>query len=208
VTREWKASAKQKLGSKFQDVVARNDALVQLEVVETANVNAAALKRWRDDASMGWGLDERIQALDEVVNGVCNLGEGDGKYARVVRKFERWLNRSQNTLASRENGIEEDVVFLEGLGHLWTDECLNINRKLSSWNQILRNLGGLDKTSSLGRIVEGYRVLVVGMLEEMKVMSHIEKTFMEREKNWIKGLNDEESDDGDGTPAGACWRAG
>jgi hypothetical protein len=189
-------------------VVARNDALVKLEVEETANVNAAALKRWRDDASMGWGLDERIQALDEVVNGVWNLGEGDGKYARVVRKFERWLNRSQNTIASREDGIEEDVVFLEGLDHSWSDECLNINRKLSGWNQVLRELGDLDKKSSLGRIVDGNRVLVTGMLEEIKVMGQIERMVMEKEKSWIRGLNDEESEDGDVVTAGACWRAG
>jgi hypothetical protein len=208
VTKEWKASAKSKLGIRFQDVVERNDALVQLEVNETGKVNAVVLRNWQEQSSPGWGLDEKIQALDEVITGVWNLGEHNGKYARIVRKFERWLSRCQGILAARENGLEEDFTFLEGLENSWSDDCLNIGRKLETWREQLRDLGELDKGSSLGIVVEDYRALVKGMIEELTVMGRIEKDMMKREREWIRSINDEESDDGGIPTAGACWRAG
>jgi hypothetical protein len=207
VTKEWKASAKQKLGQRFQDVVQRNDELVQLEVQETGNVNAAALKKWHDDAVLGSGLDERIQKLDELVNGVWNLSSENGKYARVVRKFERWLSRSQSILSSRSaNLAEDDVIFIEPLDTTWHDECFHIARKLDGWKVALKDLGTLDMKSSAGRVLDGFGVLVKGMNEELTVMGQIERDVMEGEKNWIKVLNDEESDE-EGVTAGACWRA-
>ena len=208
VSQEWKASAKQKLGKRFKEVAQRNEALVQLEVGETAKVNASALKKWQEEGQPGWGIDEKIQVLDDVITGVWILGEHGGKYARQVRKFERWLSRCQGILAARENGADEgDFVFLEELEGSWKDDCLHIGRKLESWQQGLRDLGNLEKGSSLAIVVENYRLLIRGMIEELSLMAGIERDMMTRERNWIEAMNDKDSEDDSTQTAGACWRA-
>jgi hypothetical protein len=210
VYREWRSSAKRKLGSRFQSVVNRNETLVQLEVEETGKINAAALKRWQDIRTPGWGLEEKIQVLDDVITGLWNLGNSGGKYGRVVRRFERWLVRCQDVLEARthDEGLEDDeVVFLEELDAGWKDDCLTLGRKLESWRDHLKNLGTLDSGSSLALVIDGCQSLVRGMLMELNVMGQIEKDAMSMEAEWIRSMNDDVFDDKDTPVAGAVWRS-
>jgi hypothetical protein len=208
IDREWRASARQTLERRFQEVVDRNDVLVQSEVNETGKVNAAALKKWRESSTPGWGLEEKIQVLGEVVSGVWNQGASGGKYGRIVRRFEKWLSRCQGILATREKDDSEDVIFVEELDGAWKDDCLILGRKLETWRDQLRELEPPDKGSSLGAVVNGCRSLVKGMLTELGVMAQIERDVMTREGAWIKSMNnDVEDDDKDMPVAGACWRS-
>jgi hypothetical protein len=208
--REWRASAKRKLGARFQSVVDRNEILVQLEIEETGKINAVALKRWKDLGTLGWGLEEKMQILDEVISGVWILGDSGGKYGRVVRRFERWLTGCQDILEARAHneGLEDDeVVFLEELDAGWKDDCLVLVRKLESWRDHLKNLGTLDSGSSLAIVVDGCRSLVSGMLTELNVMALIERDAMSMEAEWIKSMNDDVLDDEHTPVAGAIWRS-
>lgn len=209
--KEWRASAKKKLGARFQSVVQRNQELVQLEVQETGRINAAALKKWQDMGTPGWGLEEKIQVLADVVTGVWNLGESGGKYARIVRKFETWLSMCQDMLEARvhDEGLENDeVLFLEELDAGWRDDCLLIGRKLESWRDQLKNLRSPDSGSSLVTVVEGCQRLVKGMLMELSVMAQVERDAVRMEVDWIKSMNDDIMDDDKDIPtAGAIWRA-
>ncbi|KAG4440214.1 hypothetical protein IFR05_004293 [Cadophora sp. M221] len=211
VEKEWKASAKRKLGARFHSIVDKNEELVQLEVEETGKINALALKKWQDMGTPGSGLDEKIQVLDEVVTGVWNLGESGGKYSRVVRKFERWFRRCQDILEMRANdeGLEGDeVVFLEDMDRGWKDDCLGLGRKLVAWRDQLRDLGTPDERgSSLSVVVNGTRDLVRGMLAELGAMAQIERDAMRMEVDWIKSMNNDVLDDNTDTPAGAIWRS-
>ena len=191
-------------------MVDRNETLVQLEVEETGKVNAAALKKWKDLGTPGWGLEEKMQVLDEVITGLWILGDSGGKYGRVVRRFERWLIRCQNILEARadDEGLEDDeIVFLEDLDAGWKDDCLILGRKLESWRDHLKNLGTLDLGSSLAVIVDGCRSLVSGMLMELGVMAQIERDAMSMEAEWIKSMNDDVFDDQNTPVAGAVWRS-
>jgi hypothetical protein len=215
VDKEWRASAKRKLGAKFQSVVDRNEILVQLEVEQTGKINAAALKRWKDLGTPGWGLEEKIQLLDEVISGVWILGDSGGKYGKVVRRFERWLMRYQEIMEARthDEGLEDDtVVFLEELDAGWKDDCLVLRRKLESWTDHLKNLGTLDSGSSLAVVVDGCRSLVNGMMMELDAMTQIERDAISMELEWIKSMNDDDHDDDvlddrDTPVAGAIWRS-
>ncbi|TVY48535.1 hypothetical protein LOCC1_G001316 [Lachnellula occidentalis] len=208
VDKQWRASAREKLGERFQEVVDRNDVLVQEEVDEIGKVNAAALRKWKEASTPGWGLDERVQVLDEVVSGVWNLGETGGKYARVVRRFERWLSRSQATIAARENDADGDIVFVEEIDGAWKDDCLILGKKLEKWREQLRGLETPDKGSSLAVVVDGCQRLVKGMLMELSVMAQIERDVMVREGEWIQSMVDDVEDDEKDMPvAGACWRS-
>jgi len=199
-----------RLEARFQSVVKKNGALVQLEAEETGIVNAAALKRWQDLGAPGWGLEEKAQILDEVITGVWNLGESGGKYTRIVRKFERWVSRCQDILEAREHdgGLEDDeVVFIEKLDSGWKDDFLILGRKLEKWRSQLEDLGSLDDGSSLATVVNGYRSLVHGMLRELAVMAQIEMDAVMMEVEWIKRMNDDVKDDVEDIPvAGGAWR--
>jgi hypothetical protein len=213
VEKEWKASAKRKLGARFHLVVERNDALVELEVEETAKINAAALRKWQDLGTPGWGLEEKIQVLDEVVTGVWNLGESGGKYSRTVRKFERWFSRCQDILETRTHDDEVpdddyEILFLEELDAGWKDDCHVLSRKLETWRAHLNDLGTPESGSSLATIVNGCRSLIWGMLTEVSVMGQIEGDAMSMEAEWIKTMNGEVLEDDENIPAvGAAWRS-
>ena len=185
------------------------------EVVEMGWVNAGALAGWRDgEGVVGWGFEEKIRVLDEVVNGVWNLGDAGGKYVRVVRKFERWLARYQDILEARSHDAttddNNDVLFLEPLDPAWKDDCLLLARKLATWKDQLKNLSipEPDPASSLTTVLEGCRRLVGGMAMELAVMGRIEKDAVVLEGEWVRGMNDDDTTDDEDMPvAGAVWRS-
>ena len=211
VDKEWRASAKRKLGDHFQSVVDRNEALIELEIEEMCKINAAAFQNWQSLGTPGLRLEEKVQILDEVVNGVWNLGESGGKYARTVRKFERWLGKCQYILEARaRNGEEEDeeILFIEELDASWKDDCLILGRKLESWQCQLRDLESPGSRSSLATVTDGCGSLIEGMLMELAVMVQIERDAMNMEVQWIKNMNDDIMVDDQSKPAaGAIWRS-
>ncbi|RGP75078.1 aga1 a-agglutinin anchor subunit [Fusarium longipes] len=211
----WRASAERKLGEQFSNLAAASKQVDDQEKAEVERENVLALRKW----AVGGGLEERIQLLDSVMSGLWALEEPGGRYARVVRRFERWVERMcEIEEARREGGAllqESDVLFISELDSAWKDECAGLVRRLDTLKQQLNQLGdfptecqGEDDTnepSSLQRMVKGSRELVHGMLTELNVMEGIERDALAREDDWIERMNrDEDTDD---TPrAGAVWR--
>ena len=169
-----------------------------------------ALRSW----ASGGGLEERIQALDGIMTGLWTMGEGGGRYARVVRRFERWIDRVNEIEDARrsENLLlhDQDVLFIGDIDASWKDESSGLKRKLDGWKRQLNDIGQVPddedtEQSSLKRMVEGSRTLIHNMLDELSVMEGIEKDALEREDAWIERMNRDE--DGNDTPrAGAIWR--
>jgi hypothetical protein len=182
---------------------------VQREVDAAGKINAVALKEWEEAGTPGWGLEERVQVLDEVLSGVWNLGEAGGKHARIVRKFEKWVIRCEEILRDREQDKmldeEEEIVFIEELPAAWKDECLVLGRKLEGWRDALRDLGTLEQESTLKSVVDGAGALVNGMIMELEMMARIEADAVGLEQEWIKSVNGSLEDD-DTPAAGAVWR--
>ncbi|KAH7252093.1 hypothetical protein BKA59DRAFT_473690 [Fusarium tricinctum] len=211
----WRASAQRKLGDRFSQVTTASKEVDDQEKAEVERENVLALRKW----AVGGGLEERIQILDSAMNGLWALEEPGGRYARVVRRFERWVERMcEIEEARREGGAllqESDVLFIGELDSAWKDECNGLVRRLDTLKKQLDQLGvfahdnegDTDSTerSSLQRMVEGSRELVHGMLTELNVMEDIERDALSREDEWIEKMNrDEDIDD---TPrAGAVWR--
>ena len=210
VEKEWRASAKRKLGAKFQSVVEQNEKLARLEVEEMGKLNATALKEWQDTGTPGWGLDEKVQVLSEVLTGVWNWGDSGGKYQKLVRKFEKWLVRCQDIRESRErdHALEKnEVEFVEELDDKWKEDCQTMKRKLETWRDQVKNLGVPAEGSSLATVVNGCRNMVYNMLDELSTMAQIEKDAVTLENEWIKCMNNEAmTDEGNTAVAGAAWR--
>ncbi|ATY65410.1 hypothetical protein A9K55_002019 [Cordyceps militaris] len=225
----WRASAQATLGARFRGVRDNHRALVDREAAAIEADNLAALHRW---AGVGATLDEKVRALDAAVSGVWGMSEPGGKYARAVRKFERWVERVMDLEEARENGTlgcllatsggrgstggsVEDALFVPELDPAWADDCAAMARKLENWQEQLdstgseNDLGPQDRATSLGRMLEGTRRLLVDMLAELAAMEEIRQAAVVREENWIEAMNrDEEEDKGDVRPrAGAVWRA-
>jgi hypothetical protein len=167
VSRQYRESARRKLRERFEDLRVRHGELVKLERKETGRVNALALKAWSGSRSgsdvrnghghaksvgagltIGWDLEGKVQALDTILSGVWKLGEPGGKYARCVKRFERWVASVSELLQERERGeagLDKDgnVIFVADLDVEWKDECALLGRKLEGWKDLLRHLGDI-----------------------------------------------------------------
>ncbi|KAK4456269.1 hypothetical protein QBC34DRAFT_454065 [Podospora aff. communis PSN243] len=213
VTAQWRASAKEKLCVRFDDILAKEDEVTRLERrVEEAR-NAQALVDWagRD----GKGLEEKIQTLDAVLGTLWALGEPGGRYVKVVRRFEKWIGKVEETVTRRERvgGLEELVgageeVLVGEMDAGWKEEVRGLGRRLE---EVMRGLRGLEvqegegeEESSLGRIVRGCGVLVRGMLEELDVMEVIEREVARDEMRWVREVNRGVGEET--RRAGAIWR--
>jgi hypothetical protein len=207
-------------------VQAANEDLVELEAIESDKRNVRALKAWADDGrAPGWGLEEKIQVLDQVLSAAWKLGEPGGRYARVVKRFERWLDGAAGILEARKgkalpvlgpNGSGgEESMFVEELDADWKAELQNIARKLAQWTRQLHSLGDVPvhgaQGSSLALVVRGVRELVRGMGDEVRAMERVERAVVAAEESWIREAiegGDEDEGDGDGETGVAVWRMG
>jgi hypothetical protein len=204
-----------RLGERFEVVKRDREVLVREEEIIVEGLNGKALHKWGEGNVRGWGLEEKIQVLDGVLTGVWSLGEGGGRYGRVMRKFERWLDSVQDTVESREKesdglGVSNcngDIVFVAGMEEAWKEECDNLLRKLLAWKDQTLDLGTLDGKSSLAQVLRGIRNLVDTMTTELITMRKIERSVVDREREWIAAMCDDESDDEDGgVGIGGAWR--
>ncbi|KAK9781944.1 hypothetical protein SCAR479_01815 [Seiridium cardinale] len=203
VTRQWHESAKKKLGKRFRDVAKEHESLcaAEREGVEVRNV--AALVRWGNEGKGKLGLEEKIQALDQVLDGVWHFSEPGGRYSRVVEGFEVWADRVADIVAIRKSGNADnlvqgdDVLFISDLNTSWNAECSGLLRKLEAWRRIVGEIGsapaedGQGQRSSLSRILAACTSMVHDMLAELELMQEIEREARRAEDEWIERMNEQ-----------------
>ncbi|KAM3511271.1 hypothetical protein MY11210_005072 [Beauveria gryllotalpidicola] len=158
VESQWHASAKTKLGLRFHELRDAHRALADREAAAVEADNLQGLQRWG-----GALLDAKIRSLDAAISGVWAMSEPGGKYARVVRRFERWVERVMDLEEARDNGTigllasgggggsitlgsstgsgggaaVEDALFVPELDPAWADDCESMARKLEDWRDQL-----------------------------------------------------------------------
>ena len=176
--------------------------------------NVKALVAWGD---AGRRLEEKIQILDTVLCGVWAMGEPGGRYARVVRRFEKWAAKAEEVVEMRGEaaGLEELVrrggdVLVGELDTQWKDECTCLVRRLDEWRRGLRDLErveeGEESSNGLVRILAGCGALVGDMLAELDVMEQIEREVVVDEMRWVREVNRRAERDAPKAGAGAIWR--
>lgn len=220
VSASWHASAKERLRRRFEELAQANVEAGNEEASVEEAQNLAALKLW---ASSGGAesLDDKIQALDGVLTGLWSLSEPGGRYARVVRKFEKWVAQMMTAVEARRQAgglgalMESDeVAFIREMDPAWKEEVSSLARKLDGWRRQIRQLedglpvqaDGKLPMSSLVVILTCCRVQVHDMLAELDTMDKIEQSAFKHEVAWIKRMSREDA--ADDTPvAGAIWRA-
>ncbi|KAI8635057.1 hypothetical protein F5Y19DRAFT_134446 [Xylariaceae sp. FL1651] len=153
VSTSWHASARLKLGARFEELAAADRALRASEREGAEARGMRDLIRWgnadpetstdpgvsgvkglknrtgevRTDKSRDEGakkklaLDEKIQLLDQVLNGVWVLGEPGGRYQRAVRAFEGWAQQVAEIRAAQRQG-DVDALLARGGGGAWFED--------------------------------------------------------------------------------------
>jgi len=141
---------------------------------------------------------------------LCKMEEQGGKYAKVIRRFERWFRGSQEVLHGRGHDTDDDdqeIMFVEALDPEWKDDCLVLGKKLELWRDVLQHRDISKNDSSLAVLEYNACRLIICMLTELDVMSQIEKDAVEMECEWIKSCNEAVSDEEeDFLRPGAAWR--
>lgn len=192
------------MGKRFGEVRREHDEVYAEERSSVEARNIAALVKWGGKGAGGLGLEEKVQMLDQVLDGVWSLSEPGGRYGRVVEGFEVWADRVAEIIAMRRSGNADDLVkddevlFVGDLDTRWKDDCAGLVRKLDAWSKILREIGpapaedgaGQEK-SSLSRALDGCRNLVHDMLAEMELMQDTEKESRNMEDEWIEEMNEQ-----------------
>lgn len=214
VDEAWRQSARDKLRLRFEELARSGRNVSELEKAQAGSENVLALRAWGLEGSGAGALEQKIQALDVIVNGVWALSEPAGRHARAVRRFERWIDRVSEIEDARSSGTAlvqaEDHLFISELDSAWKEEAPGLIRKLDGWRRQLKDLGDVPETdgtgsASLTRMITGCRSLIDTMLRELTIMEEIEQEALRKEEAWITKVNREE--DSDDTPmAGAVWR--
>ncbi|KAI0182954.1 hypothetical protein EV127DRAFT_353801 [Xylaria flabelliformis] len=218
VSASWHASARSKLGARFRELAAADQ---ELRAVERESAEARGLRdliRWANASPEKENggtdgdrkgrererlpLDEKIQHLDQVLNGVWALGEPGGRYQRAVHAFEDWALRVAEIRAAQQgNGGEEEElgVFVSDLdASAWKRDHAGLVRILEGWRRTLAQLGHVETDeperdkppSSLARTLRGCRSLVRDMLAELKVMELIERDALAAEEDWMEQMEE------------------
>jgi hypothetical protein len=215
---EWQVSAKVKLGSRFERLSQDSRVVSGKERAAVESDNILALRRWARSGKCG--IEEKIQSLDEIFMGLWGLSEPAGRYARIVRRFERWVNDVCDAEEARHD-VEKMLIhgqnslFIGELDATWKEECASLARRLEAWRAQLAEIDDLGQmqqntasgdASSLERMLSGARFLVQDMLTELQVMEEIEQQALAREDEWIAQVNQEGDEDVDTPKAGAVWR--
>lgn len=211
--KEWRASARHKLGERFEKLVKRNDELIGLEEGQRDRECGLVLKSWAADENSrsGWGLEDRIQVLDECVTGLWSMSEPGSRYGRVVRRFEKWMDRVVDIRAGREKGVllddhSGDLLLIEELDQQWRDELRSQARKVETFHERLADLGEVEGKSSLSRTLSGLMSMASGMATELDYMKKIEAEVVRAEAIWIREMIEDAGSEDEGTAAGAVWR--
>jgi hypothetical protein len=110
-------------------------------------------------------IDEKIQLLDQVLNGVWVLGEAGGRYQRAVSAFKGWVHQvAEIRAAQRQNDVDallarggggffaddedEDAgtgLFVSDLdASAWKRDHTGLVRVLEGWRRVLAQLGDVD----------------------------------------------------------------
>ncbi|KAI9903378.1 hypothetical protein N3K66_002730 [Trichothecium roseum] len=224
---QWQVSAKDKLGRRFAELCDMSEHVASEERAGVERESVLALRGWGGAS----GLGERVQALDAVVSGVWALGEPGGRYARIVRRFERWLDQVSELEEGRRAGTTglQGALFVEELDASWKEDLDGTVRKLDGWRRKLDEMGVVPAASgdrgegeedgeeeeqrmpALAHMLDGCRAMVGSMRAELSFMEDFELEAKAREEAWIESMVRENDDGGGGIDgnipgAGAVWR--
>lgn len=210
---EWESSNEKHFQELHASAVATYHAVTSAEKGSRQRLNADAINQWRKNAKSNESCDfpEQIRLLSRVIEDVTDLTDTrGGRYETVVRRFERWFEHAMQVRRSRtrpqkdthdgdEGDADPEMGFIDPLGDEWKEEVNALKLRLEPFARELDCLDvridedevGTDSSASaLVRAVQGHKMMLASMLDELKIMPRIEKEVIQRENTWVRNAVD------------------
>ncbi|KAF1934144.1 uncharacterized protein M421DRAFT_415194 [Didymella exigua CBS 183.55] len=185
VSKQWEASAKRTLRTKFDEVSSMYQVMLERERSSQEQKNLQALLEWTGGKASG-SLVKHIQVLSGPLHELPSLTQNGGRFQRHVAAFEQWVLWVEEVRAARQDRVEGDMGSIEGLGDEWQSENAALMRKLTCFARDMSGLAQPGAGSSIATIVSCCESLLDGLLEELRTMQTIEVDVVEKEKEWVE----------------------
>ncbi|KAF2856618.1 hypothetical protein T440DRAFT_4410 [Plenodomus tracheiphilus IPT5] len=188
VYKQWQLSAKRHFRTRFEEVASLHQTMLDHERAGQEQKNLHSLVEWSSAKTSSKGLTEHIQLLSEPLHELPSLVEPGGRLQRLVGEFEHWVSWVQDVRRARQDANSNMTASrtIDGLGDPWKAENTALVRKLTSFARALDGLDDPAPGSSLLCIVESCKVLLRGVVEELRVMSMVEAGVVAKEKFWVE----------------------
>lgn len=187
---QWEQSAHDHFQCQFNILCERHTELKEIAHQQQTLINQLALVQW-SHGKTGPQIAEKVQILSRNISDVCVLLDTEGKYTHIVEIFEEWFSQALRIREQRESKMESNrgdkaLNFIEGIGDGWKAEAMVLERELTYYSREVKGLGSIQGDSSLGRIVDLYRKLIAGLIEEIDVVQWVENEIMVQEGSWVE----------------------
>ncbi|KAJ4384123.1 hypothetical protein N0V86_000968 [Didymella sp. IMI 355093] len=185
VSKQWEASAKRTLRTKFGEVSSMYQVMLDHERSGQEQKNLQALLEWAGGKASG-SLVQHVQVLSGPLHELPSLVQTDGRFQQHVVTFEQWMSWVEEVRAARQDRAEGGMGSVEGLSDVWKAENAALMRKLTSFSRDLSGLAQPAAGSSIAAIVHCCESLLDGLLEELRAMQAIEADVVMKEKEWVE----------------------
>ena len=183
----FKATARRKVENQRSSVRKRYDEVVDLEKQYRRHQDLEAVTSWLD-------VDEHVAASDKVSGlSVCiaeidEITSNGSTLDRLLHLFELWRAKADQTLHRQQKhptDTDASIDFIESLDRELLSGLSLAHGRLTICRRTLSALGGAQRTSSLGRVLERHTVLVEVLLEEIETCQALHKSIMTHQEAWI-----------------------
>ena len=201
----FEATARRKLENLRSSVSKRHAEVADLEKQYQRHQNLEAVNSWLH-------VDEHTAASDKVCSlSVCiaeiNQLTSDGSTIdRLLQMFDVWRAKAERSLCQQQTDTDNNIDFIEPMDRELLAGLSLAHERLTVCRRTLASLGGADRASSLGRVVEGHTSLVEVLLEEIETYQNLHTSMLRQQEVWIAAsiasiINPTETIKGDGDPA-------
>lgn len=182
----YRLDAKQKLRSKFEALQKDDRILTVQEQARSASHCQLALRDWISQGNLT--SSEKIQILSRCIQAVSDLTSPQGKLTLALEQFDAWFDTMTLVLETRSNdttAVDETNLFVQPLDVEWHDVVATISRRLDGFANEIEVLGPAQEGSSLATVLQGHKVLVETLRQELECASRVEQTALQRERAWV-----------------------
>jgi hypothetical protein len=186
---EWECSAKNHISTKFKEIERKHIEMLEQERKQQRQLNVLAITQWQKEGITGWGMEEKVQTLSQVIGEVENFTRTGSKISKIIRVFEDWKQHVEVVHRERMGGRNRGTLtFVEGIGDEWKFEVDMQLRKLSQCLRQIEDIGSPLEESSLAAILRTCNAVLSGLSEELETVIVIERMAVKRERDWIENM--------------------
>jgi hypothetical protein len=170
----WEADAQLRLKKRFDAIATQYQLILETETHARLQLNDGALEEWFNSGGLD-SFDEKLRILACSIQELSDLSHPGGSYSKVVTHFTEYSGRLQGGNDGETVETGRSHIGLDFLGLEWRGQVDLVERKLNWCSRALESVGAASAASSLGEVLACHRDLVSSMMQELEIMSTIER---------------------------------